>query len=133
VVYDIELTAVNTTPPESTVQPQFKITDELVGTGAVTAAKGSTLTVYYSGYLYNDSVTDKKGVRFDSLRTGSAFSVKLGDNKVIAGWEQGLLGVKEKGKRTLVIPASLAYGSNAQPNIPANSALIFDIEVKSVQ
>jgi len=132
VVYDIELTAVNTAPPASTVQPAFAKVDVVTGTGAA-AAKGNTLLVQYSGYLYNDSVTDKKGARFDTNRTsGIPLSVKLGDNKVIQGWEQGLLGMQAGGRRTLIIPADLGYGSQAQTNIPANSALIFDVEVISI-
>jgi FKBP-type peptidyl-prolyl cis-trans isomerase len=132
VVYDIELTAVNTTPPTSTVQPDFKKVDDQLGTGAA-AVTGNTLLVQYTGYLYNDSVTDKKGLRFDTSRiTGTPFSVKLGEGKVIKGWEDGLLGMQAGGRRTLYIPANLAYGSNAQTNIPANSALIFEVEVISI-
>ncbi|SFF59385.1 FKBP-type peptidyl-prolyl cis-trans isomerase [Duganella sp. CF458] len=133
VVYDIELTAVNATPPAQTTQPPFQIIDDVIGTGTLAAAKGHTLSVQYSGYLYNGSVTDKKGLRFDTSRiTGTPFSVKLGDNKVIQGWENGLLGVKAGGKRTLIIPADQAYGANAQGSIPANAPLIFEIEVVSV-
>lgn len=132
VVYDIELTAVNAKPPASTVQPEFKTIDDQVGTGNA-AVTGNTLLVQYSGYLYNDSVTDKKGLRFDTSRTGGTpFSVKLGEGKVIKGWEQGLVGMKAGGRRTLIIPASLGYGSEAQTNIPANSALIFEVEAISI-
>jgi FKBP-type peptidyl-prolyl cis-trans isomerase FkpA len=89
--------------------------------------------VQYTGYLFNESVTDKKGLRFDTSRiSGTPYSVKLGENKVIAGWEQGLLGMKAGGKRTLIIPASLAYGASGQGSIPANAPLIFDIEVTAV-
>ncbi|MGW8389763.1 FKBP-type peptidyl-prolyl cis-trans isomerase [Pseudoduganella sp. HUAS MS19] len=133
VVYDIELTAVNASPPAQTTQPAFKITDDVTGTGTLAAAKGHTLSVQYSGYLYNDSVTDKKGLRFDTSRiTGTPLSVKLGDNKVIQGWETGLIGVKAGGKRTLIIPADQAYGNSSQGSIPANAPLIFEIEVISV-
>jgi FKBP-type peptidyl-prolyl cis-trans isomerase len=132
VVYDIELTAVNTSPPTSTVQPDYKKIDDQVGVGAA-AVTGNTVLVQYSGYLYNDSVTDKKGLRFDTSRvTGTPFSVTLGAGKVIKGWEDGLVGMQAGGRRTLIIPASLAYGSNAQTNIPANSALVFEIEVISI-
>ena len=134
VVYDIELTAVNATPPAQTTQPAYKVIDDVIGTGTLAAAKGHTLSVQYTGYLYNDNVTDKKGLRFDTSRiTGTPFSVKLGENKVIQGWETGLLGVKAGGKRTLIIPADQAYGGNAQgSSIPANAPLIFEIEVISV-
>lgn len=133
VVYDVELTAVNTSPPASTVQPDYQKIDVQVGTVGNAAVTGNTVLVQYSGYLYNDSVTDKRGLRFDTSRTtGTPISVKLGDGKVIKGWEDGLLGMKAGGRRTLIIPASMGYGSTAQTNIPANSALIFDVEVVSV-
>lgn len=132
VVYDIELTAVNTAPPASTVQPAFAAPDVVLGTGPAAAA-GNTLAVHYSGYLYNDSVSDKRGARFDTSRTsGVPLTVKLGANSVIKGWEQGLPGMQAGGQRTLIIPASLGYGATAQTNIPANSALIFDVEVMSI-
>jgi peptidylprolyl isomerase len=133
VVYEIEMTALNTQPPASTVQPAFAKIDDQVGTGTLAAASGDKLTVHYSGYLYNDNVTDKKGVRFDTSRvTGTPLTVNLGKGEVIAGWDQGLVGMKVGGKRTLIIPASMAYGSEAKGNIPANSALIFDVEVTSI-
>jgi len=135
VVYEIEVTAINTTPPaqSTSAQPAFQKIDVTAGTGTVMAATGNTLTVHYSGYLYDDSVTDKRGLRFDTSRTvGTPMSVKLGANAVIAGWEQGLLGMKAGGKRTLIIPAEMAYGSTAKTNIPANSPLIFDVEVTSI-
>jgi peptidylprolyl isomerase len=133
VVYDIELTAVNASPPAQTAQPAYQAIDEVIGAGPLAAATGHTLAVQYTGYLFNESVTDKKGLRFDTSRiSGTPFSVKLGENKVIAGWEQGLLGMKAGGKRTLIIPASLAYGASGQGSIPANAPLIFDIEVTAV-
>jgi len=134
VVYEIEVTAINATPPAQTAQPDFKVVDVVVGSNAsLVAATGNILTVHYSGYLYDDSVTDKRGLRFDtSLTNGLPMSVTLGANAVIKGWEQGLLGVRAGGKRTLIIPASLAYGSTGKGSIPANAPLIFDIEVTSV-
>ena len=133
VVYEIEVTAINATPPAQSAQPEFRAINVAAGTGDLVAATGNTLTVHYSGYLYDDSVSDKRGLRFDTSRTtGTPMSVKLGANAVIAGWEQGLLGMKAGGKRTLIIPASMAYGSTAKTNIPANSPLIFDVEVTSI-
>jgi FKBP-type peptidyl-prolyl cis-trans isomerase len=61
------------------------------------------------------------------------FSFQLGAGKVIAGWEQGVPGMLVGGKRTLTVPPSLGYGTTAQSGIPANSTLIFDIELLSVQ
>ena len=107
----------------------LKITDTVVGTGA-TAATGNTVSVKYAGYLYAATVTDTKGKLFDS----GTFSFKIGAGTVIAGWEQGIPGMKVGGKRTLTIPASLAYGSSGAAGgaIPANAALVFDVELLSV-
>lgn len=103
-------------------------TDTVVGTGAE-AVNGKTLTVKYTGWLYNATATANHGNQFDS----GSFSFVLGSNTVIAGFNQGLLGMKQGGKRTLVIPASLAYDTTAKPGIPANSALVFDVELVTVQ
>jgi len=110
----------------------LKITDTLVGTGA-TAAAGNTVNVKYTGWLYDVRVaTTQKGTQFDS---GTLPPYKLGSGGVIPGFEQGITGMKVGGKRTVVIPASLAYGVQGGGNgaIPANAALIFDIELVSVQ
>lgn len=104
-------------------------TDTVVGTGA-TAANGTTLSVTYTGYLYDSKVVTFKGKSFD---TGT-ISFKLGSGQVITGWDQGIVGMKVGGKRTLIIPAALAYGSTGAGSglIPANAALVFDVELKSV-
>lgn len=105
----------------------LQVTDTVTGTGTV-AANGNTLSVKYTGYLYDVKVSTLKGAQFD---TGT-FSFKLGAGQVITGWDQGLLGMKVGGKRTLVIPASLGYGANGQGSIPGNAALVFDVELISV-
>ena len=103
--------------------------DTVIGTGA-TATAGTTLSVTYTGYLYDSKVVTFKGQTFD---TGT-ITFKLGSGQVIAGWDQGIPGMKVGGKRTLIIPASLAYGSTGAGGglIPANVALEFDVELKSV-
>lgn len=117
----------NTTTTMPTVT-ELQITDEVVGTGT-TAAVGDTVTVQYVGSLTNGTVFDA------SLNHGSdGFIFPLGAGQVIAGWDQGLVGMKEGGKRKLVIPASLAYGDQAIGNIiPANSTLVFEVELVKVQ
>lgn len=98
------------------------IQDETMGTGDVVAV-GDTVTVNYVGTLEN-------GTKFDSsLDRGQPFSFVIGQGRVIAGWEQGLIGMKVGGKRKLVIPASLGYGAQAVGPIPANSTLIFEIDL----
>ncbi|MFZ3043793.1 MAG: FKBP-type peptidyl-prolyl cis-trans isomerase [Minisyncoccia bacterium] len=116
-----------TTMPTENVD-QLQITDEVVGTGTVAAA-GDSVTVNYVGSLTNGTVFDA------SANHGTAgFTFNLGAGQVIQGWDQGIVGMKEGGKRKLVIPASLAYGSQAIGNvIPANSTLVFEVELLKVQ
>ncbi|GAP12870.1 FKBP-type peptidyl-prolyl cis-trans isomerases 1 [Longilinea arvoryzae] len=104
----------------------LKYYDIVTGTGAA-AETGKTLVVNYTGWL-------EDGTQFDSSYTsGSTFSFQLGAGKVISGWEEGLVGMKVGGKRQLVIPASLGYGDSAVGSIPANSTLIFEVELVDVQ
>jgi FKBP-type peptidyl-prolyl cis-trans isomerase len=113
----------------------LRITDIRVGTGAE-AVNGRTLTVNYTGWNYDQNAAGNKGLQFDSsLSPGrTPFSFVLGTSNVIAGWHQGLVGMRVGGLRNLVIPASLAYGSQgSSPNIPPNQALVFDVELLSVQ
>lgn len=104
----------------------LKITDTTVGTGAE-AKDGDMVTVNYTGTLDN-------GTKFDSsLNPGrTPFVFTLGAQQVIAGWDQGVLGMKVGGTRELVIPPSLGYGANANGPIPANSTLHFTITLLSV-
>jgi len=101
--------------------------DEVIGTGAE-ATFGSLVSVHYTGTLTN-------GQKFDSSRDrGVPFEFVLGNGSVIPGWEQGLLGMKAGGKRILIIPPQLAYGSQAIGNIiPANSTLVFEVELVAVK
>ena len=115
-----------TMPTENT--NQLQVTDEVVGTGA-TAVAGDSVTVNYVGSLTNGTIFDA------SANHGSTgFTFNLGAGQVISGWDQGIAGMKVGGKRKLVIPAALAYGSQAVGNvIPANSTLIFEVELLKVQ
>jgi len=104
-------------------------TDITVGTGAE-AVTGKTVTVSYTGWLYNASASDFKGARFDS---GNSYSFRIGARDVIPGFEQGVLGMKVGGKRTILIPASLGYGAIGTPGIPGNSGLVFEVTLINVQ
>ncbi len=112
--------------------PAFSKTDLTVGTGA-TAASGNTLSVNYTGWLYDPSKADFKGLQFDASAAGTPFQFTLGAGQVIQGWEQGLPGMNVGGVRRLVIPPSQAYGDQRSGKIPPNAALVFDIELVSVQ
>ncbi|WP_419816015.1 FKBP-type peptidyl-prolyl cis-trans isomerase [Glacieibacterium sp.] len=107
------------------------VTDVKVGTGAV-AETGHYVLVHYTGWLYVDG---KRGKKFDSSRDrDQPFPFPLGGGQVIAGWDEGIAGMKVGGQRTLVIPPQSAYGADAAgPDIPANSTLIFDVELLAVQ
>ncbi len=128
----------NTTP--TTNQPPFTKTDNVVGSNSVEIANGDTVTVHYTGWLYDStaSANGYKGKQFETSRTGSPFNFTVGRGSVIAGWDQGVLGMKVGGKRTLIIPSTMAYGATEKKDaagnviIPANSALVFEIEVISI-
>ena len=98
-----------------------------VGTGAE-AVGGTDVTVHYTGWL-----TD--GTKFDSsVDRGTPFVFPLGAGRVIAGWDEGVSGMRVGGKRKLVIPAELGYGNNGAGNaIPPGATLVFDVELLSVQ
>lgn len=101
------------------------ILDLVVGTGA-TAAVGDTITVNYVGTLTN-------GTKFDSsYDRNQPLTIALNSASLIAGWVQGVPGMKVGGKRRLTIPPSLAYGNQPPSGIPANATLIFDIELLSI-
>lgn len=104
---------------------QYK--DVTVGSGAEAQA-GNTVSVHYTGWL-----TD--GTKFDSsVDRGQPFSFPLGAGRVIPGWDEGVAGMKEGGKRILVIPADLGYGANGAGGvIPPNATLIFEVELLDVE
>jgi len=105
---------------------ELQKTDETVGTGAEAVA-GKSVTVNYVGTLTN-------GTKFDSsYDRNQPFTFTLGGGQVIKGWDEGVVGMKVGGKRKLVIPPELGYGSQAQASIPANSTLVFEVELVSVQ
>lgn len=109
----------------------LKYEDQKVGDGAV-ATKGHSVSVHYTGWL---SEGGKKGKKFDSsVDRGEPFEFDLGVGQVIAGWDEGVAGMKIGGKRTLHIPSLLGYGpKGAAGAIPPNSDLIFEVELLEVQ
>jgi FKBP-type peptidyl-prolyl cis-trans isomerase FkpA len=118
------------TGPSSTAP--FSQVDLRLGTGTEAAA-GNTLTVNYTGWLYDPTKTDLKGLQFDSSLNTTPFIFPLGVQQVIQGWDQGLVGMKIGGIRKLVIPSSMAYGGVRNHSIPPFSTLVFEIELLDVQ
>ncbi len=100
------------------------VQDEVVGTGAEAAA-GDTVSVNYTGKLENGTV-------FDTSVGKAPIEFPLGQGYVIQGWDQGLVGMKVGGKRLLIIPPNLGYGSVDYGPIPANSTLVFEVELVKV-
>jgi len=114
----------------TTTKSGLKYSDQKVGTGEV-AMKGNTVSVQYTGWLYTDG---KRGAKFDSsLDRKEPFMFKLGARQVIAGWDEGVEGMKVGGKRELIIPPDLGYGARGFPGaIPPNATLNFEIELLKV-
>ena len=104
----------------------LKFKDIVVGKGT-TAKAGDTLSMHYTGTL-------EDGSKFDSsVDRGIPFEFTLGTGQVIEGWDVGVDGMKVGGKRELVLPPEMAYGSMALPGIPANSTLLFDVELMEIK
>ena len=118
------------TYPSQTNVP-YSQTDLVVGTGRV-AANGNNVTVNYTGWLYSDAATDHKGQQFDTSTGRGPYTFRLGQRVVIAGWDQGVVGMAVGGRRRLVIPPSIGFGCTGSGPIPPNAALVFDIEMLTV-
>ncbi len=118
-----------TSPPPSA----FSQTDLVTGTGAV-AQRGARLTVHYTGWVYDSARPDNKGKQFDSSVGSEPFTFRLGAGEVIRGWDQGFEGMRVGGKRRLIIPPDLGYGSMGTPDgaIPGNAGLVFEMELLGV-
>ena len=103
------------------------ITDTLIGTGKA-AVKGALLITHYEGFL-------EDGTKFDSsIDKGRPFQFVIGSGRVIKGWDQGLMGMKEGGKRTLSVPSELAYGERQMGAlIKPHSNLLFQVELLEVR
>lgn len=107
-------------------------TDVAVGHGRL-AHSGDTVAVNYAGWLYDARAADHRGAEFDRSEAGAPVRFVLGARQVIDGWDRGIAGMRVGGKRTLVIPARLAYGSRgAGDDIPPDAALVFEVELVGV-
>jgi FKBP-type peptidyl-prolyl cis-trans isomerase FkpA len=109
-------------------------TDTKEGTGAE-ARKGMTVSVHYTGWLYDARAADHKGQKFDSsVDSKVPFEFRLGASEVITGWDDGVAGMKVGGTRLLTIPPSMGYGARGAGGvIPPNATLLFEIELLDVK
>ncbi|MDN2673164.1 FKBP-type peptidyl-prolyl cis-trans isomerase [Janthinobacterium sp. SUN026] len=133
--------AANTEKPvvldPNTQVKEFLFPDLVKGTGKAAAA-GDTLTVVYTGWLYDASKPDGKGVQFETVVPPKNFTFILGIGQMILGWDRGLVGMQEGGTRRLLIPYDLGYGVSGTRDksgavvIPPYAGLVFDITLREV-
>ena len=138
-VITLALSAIGCGQSESTQMGQSNITeltkqDTRAGDGNEATA-GRTVTVHYTGWLYDATKADHKGTKFDSSRDrNEPFTFPLGGGQVIRGWDEGVVGMKVGGQRTLTIPPDFGYGARGAGGvIPPNATLVFDVELLDVR
>lgn len=120
-------------PMETTKVTELIKTDNTLGDGAE-AVKGQHVSVHYTGWLFDESAPENKGKKFDSSRDrNDPFDFPLGAGQVIKGWDEGVVGMKVGGHRTLTIPPEMGYGKRGAGGvIPPNATLVFDVELLGV-
>lgn len=120
-------------PPPGGSVAQLERIDEVTGQGDL-ATPGSRVTVHYTGWLYDERVPERRSRKFDSsLDRGEPFTFVLGAGQVIRGWDEGVAGMRAGGRRTLFIPAEMAYGRRGAGRvIPPNASLVFEVELLDV-
>ena len=106
--------------------PELQVQDNVIGTGDVAEA-GDRIVVNYTGRFTDGKVFDSSASR------NEPFQFVLGSGQVIKGWDEGIVGMRVGGKRTLTVPPDLAYGANDYGPIPGGSTLIFDVELLKVE
>ena len=138
ILFNIDLASAESQISQKEIKLEKNITtlvikDTVLGNGRQ-AEKGLAVTVHYSGWLYDPNQKDGKGKKFDSsLDRNDPFVFNLGAGQVIRGWDDGVDGMKIHGKRTLIIPPDMGYGSRGAGGvIPPNATLIFDVELLGV-
>jgi FKBP-type peptidyl-prolyl cis-trans isomerase FkpA len=119
-------------PTAPTPSPPYSQTDLRVGTGAE-ITNGLIARVFYTGWIYDPSRPDSKGLRFDTnVDTDFPLDFVVGVGQVIQGWDRGIPGMRVGGMRRLIIPPSLGYGMVRNGPIPPFSTLIFDVELTAI-
>jgi peptidylprolyl isomerase len=137
IILDVEMVDITPGSPDAPAEvdpDEYVVTDsglkyyDLVEGDGAEAEPGQTVLVHYTGWL-------EDGTKFDSsLDRGQPFTFVLGSGQVIAGWDEGVAGMKVGGRRQLVIPADLGYGAQGSGGtIPPNATLIFDVELTGIE
>lgn len=136
-VYRLQLVGVTkqTVRPVTPQPTELGVTEVAIGNGNL-AATGNNVTVQYTTWLYDGSRQDFKGTRIDPLAGAATNSSELkfviGAANLASGFSAGTAGMRVGGKRTVLVPSALAYGAAGQGPVPPNTALVFDIELKSI-
>ena len=125
------LAACADTPTGPSSGAPYSQVDLRIGTGA-DAVTGKNVIVNYTGWLYDPSKTDGKGLQFDTSLGLTPLTFMLGSGQVIQGFDRGTIGMKVGGARRVVIPPSLGYGASRNNSIPPYATLVFEIELVEV-
>jgi FKBP-type peptidyl-prolyl cis-trans isomerase FkpA len=125
------VTACGESPTAPTPNVPFSTTDVRVGTGAE-AVTGKIVTAHYTGWLYDSTKADRKGIQFTSSLGTTGFAWMVGAGEVIEGMDRGVTGMRAGGLRRIVMPPELAYGNERNGPIPPNSTLIFELDLLAV-
>jgi FKBP-type peptidyl-prolyl cis-trans isomerase FkpA len=117
----------------ATAPKELVVKDIEKGAGDTVRFRTAVL-VAYTGWLYDGCAKDLKGAKFDSSEGRTTpFGLMVGTGRVIKGWDEGLVGMKEKGKRLLVIPPDKGYGATGMGGvIPPNATLVFEVEIAKI-
>jgi len=127
----VGLTACAEAPSGPSTGAPYSQLDLRLGTGA-DALSGKNVVVNYTGWLYDPSKTDGKGLQFDSSVGSTPLTFTVGTGQVIEGFDRGVTGMKVGGARRVVIPPSLGYGASRNNSIPPYATLVFEIELVEV-
>ena len=123
--------ACSNSPTTPSASAPYSQVDLRLGTGTE-ATTGTSVTLNYTGWLYDPSQPDGKGLLFDTSVGKTALTFKLGSGQVIQGFDRGVTGMKVGGARRIVIPPSLGYGSSRNNSIPPYATLVFEVDLLDV-
>ena len=127
----VTVAACGKAPTQPSHYAPFSQADLQAGTGDE-AVPGALLTVQYTVWLYHETEPDNKGPQIETSAGTTGLSFVLGQQQVIRGWEEGISGMREGGRRRIVTPPSYAYGQTRNGLIPPNATLVFDVELVEV-